>query len=520
MILCEFIINFIKNKRVKRVYWLSSKYNEKLFIEAEKSWLEIIQNIHENNSVFFASWDYESTSNINYVFVTKWPWVTNLITAAACSYIDNIPVIIISVNNQSYNYWLGTHHDSSTSTNDGIDIVGLMKGVTAYSILLIDPNSINETLNKAYNIALNTKKPVHISIPEDFLTRNIDNINFNKSLLETKKMDLSLDELSDIKESISKSKYPLIILWNWIERKSFLDFIKKYNLFYTTLISNNNLIIDSKYYIWNLDLVNSEYISNIIKKSDLVLIINSNFNKFTMSWYFQELKLKKIIHISSNSNDISNLSISNYSFINWNSNALFKNIDSSIKPKWDKEKKLIDKLYIYYKKTFLIKYSKDKYFDFFNVINNCLAKWDILYISVGWLHKYAWMLLRLKDWVKAFFPWAFFSLWTSMRAGWYCLTTNNRVFLLIWDWDFIMNWVDSFILNNKKISLNIILYNNNWYKSLNDESYNEFWTKLNFKKISEWLWLNYYYSDSPSSLEKQIKKVKKVWVNLIEYNVM
>jgi len=514
MKISDIIIEYIKSKWVERIYWLSWKYNESLYISAENNKLDIIQNIHENNSVFFASWDYEATKNINFVFVTEWPWITNLITSTACSFIDNIPLLIISINNSTYSYWLWTHHDCSSSFKDWIDIVWIMKEVTSYSLMVNDSNSLLFILNKAYNIALMDNKPVHISIPENFLDLEIN----SNLLFDFKK--IYIDDFKWSFEWISKffnnSDNPLFITWNNIDSDIFIDFIKNTNSLYANVIWNHNLYLNIKNYIWMIDIVYSKYIDKILDKVDIIFILNSALNNFTISWYYNKFKSKKIIHISSDKNDISFLSLDDYSFINSDSNLLLAELRNNTNKKWNYNLGVVDKLYSFYNDSFLQLVDEQWYLKFFNILNSTFKENDVIYISVWWLHNYGWLYLRPDNKIKVYFPWRFFSLWTSMRSCWYSLASDKRVFLLIGDWDFIMNWLDVSVILEKKVNLNIILFNNNWYKSLNGRDYNNFWNKYNFKKICEWFGINYQKTDI-ENLWNLIDNLDKTWINLIEY---
>ncbi|GAB6183706.1 thiamine pyrophosphate-binding protein [Thermodesulfovibrio hydrogeniphilus] len=122
--------------------------------------------LHEQAAAIAADGYAQYKNNIGVALVTTGPGGTNAITGVAASWIDSVPVLIIS----------GQVKRSDLMKNRGVrqigvqevDIVSIVKPITKYAVTVMEPEEIKYYLDKAIHIAKNGRPgPVWIDIPLD-----------------------------------------------------------------------------------------------------------------------------------------------------------------------------------------------------------------------------------------------------------------------------------------------------------------------------------------------------------------
>lgn len=519
MLLKEYISNFIKNFWWDTVFWIIWTPNVPLFDYLDKN-LKVIQNTHENNCVYSAIWWYLYTWKIHFVVVTSWVWVTNLITALTDAYLTNIPVFIISTNSNTKYYWLWNHHDSS-SINDWIDTVSLTKSCTCFSALWSHPNSISKMFLKAYNFALENKKPVHISISKNLFDEDIKFLNFPNYLSSSSSIsyDFSLELINIFK----KSKYPIIVTSNLVDNSIFSKFIDNSNIIFLNTLTNVSLNNKSEYFIWNYEYVKNDSYNKILDKLDLVVFLWNKLDKYFIDLDFNELSNKTILHISNNSLDRSFLFWNNYFFINTNVNSFISFLDNNLNKK-------------YYNYDFILKYKsaislsydndyKDNlFYNFLKYFNLFAPNDSSVFIDVGSVLNYCSLFLSPINKVYVNFSSSFFNMWNSYKSIWYSFYNKNNNFIFIWDWSFYMNLWEILTAIENNINLTFVILNNNWYSSpLYMKYWNDIW-KDKFCRYSNWISLlefskslniKYFLLTDKSQLTNLILDWN-LWVNIVE----
>ncbi|WED22165.1 acetolactate synthase 3 large subunit [Vibrio sp. JC009] len=128
----------------------------------EKSDIEHVLVRHEQAAVHMADGYARATGDTGVVLVTSGPGATNAITGIATAYMDSVPMVVLS--GQVPGTLIG---------NDAFqecDMVGISRPVVKHSFLITDPQTIPETIKKAFYLA-NTGRPgpVVVDLPKDML---------------------------------------------------------------------------------------------------------------------------------------------------------------------------------------------------------------------------------------------------------------------------------------------------------------------------------------------------------------
>ena len=107
----------------------------------------------------FAADGYAKVKGLGVVVTTCGPGATNLLTAAASAYFENVPVL----------YLVGQQHGFQE-----LNLVGMFKSVTGYAEMVVDPSRMENTLKAALYIAHAESRPVLLNIHDDVYRAQID----------------------------------------------------------------------------------------------------------------------------------------------------------------------------------------------------------------------------------------------------------------------------------------------------------------------------------------------------------
>lgn len=147
--------------------------------------------------------------------VTSGPGATNIITAVASSWFDSIPVIIIS-GQVNLNQTKGRKKIRQLGFQE-TDIVGIIKSLTKYAVMVTNPNQIKYSLDKAFFLAKKLRPgPVWVDIPLNIQhaqvkTSLLKNYRFKEHTRRKEDVYLLENQVNEALKLISFSKRPVIL---------------------------------------------------------------------------------------------------------------------------------------------------------------------------------------------------------------------------------------------------------------------------------------------------------------------
>ena len=190
--------------------------------------LNLVVNLHEQASAIGADAYSQYTGNIGVVLVTTGPGGTNAITGVAASWIDSVPVLIISGQVKRADLLVGKGVRQMGPQE--VDIVSLVKPITKYAVTVMEPNQIKFHLDKAVYLAKEGRMgPVWIDIPLDAQGAIIDENKlktFNKPKQVVQKGRLN-KKIGNLIKLINKSKRPVILVGNGVRRGNGIGIFKE-----------------------------------------------------------------------------------------------------------------------------------------------------------------------------------------------------------------------------------------------------------------------------------------------------
>jgi len=161
---------------------------------------------HEANAAHAADGYARVTGKLGVVVGTVGPGAANLVGGVYPAYAENIPVLVITAQNQTFRSY--PDHGSMQA----LDQITLFKAVTKWNAYISDVNRIVEITQRAIRIAFTEKPgPVHIDIASDVLHKVVDdyveipsreNYMPSKSLPDIKVLEKIADLLINSQKSI------------------------------------------------------------------------------------------------------------------------------------------------------------------------------------------------------------------------------------------------------------------------------------------------------------------------------
>lgn len=237
---------------------------------------------HHEQAASIAAEGYARVNNkLGACIVTSGPGGTNAITGTLCSWLDSIPVIVISgqVNKEMTTEY--TNLPLRQLGDQEFNIVESVKNMTKYAVQVNHPEQIKYHLDKACKLATTGRPgPVWIDIPLNVQSANIepDSLIGCEDTIETKSVN-DLD-LSTILTKWKEAKKPLLIVGNGIRLSGAVEQLHK-------LLESTNIPVITA--VNGNDLVTSEYpqyygrfgthaqicANNLISDCDFLLTVGS-----------------------------------------------------------------------------------------------------------------------------------------------------------------------------------------------------------------------------------------------------
>ena len=225
MKLSDYVFQFVADKGVKHVFLVTGggamHLNASL---AQEKRITPICNSHEQATAMCAESYAKAVNGLGVALVTTGPGGTNTITGVAGAWLDSTPTLFLSgqvkrpdrMFDQVTNKPLGMRQLGVQE----VDIVSIVKPITKYAVVVLNPLDIRYELEKAYYLALNGRPgPVWIDIPLDVQASPIPDPStlrgFDPSEYESAMANANLkDEVARVVEELCKSTRPLLFAGN------------------------------------------------------------------------------------------------------------------------------------------------------------------------------------------------------------------------------------------------------------------------------------------------------------------
>lgn len=170
-------------------------------------------SVHHEQAGAYAAMAYSQASdNIGACLVSTGCASTNAITPVLCAWQDDIPMIIISGQNKLNETTTYTGLPIRTYGQQEANIIELVRPITKYATMIVNPEDIVFELEKAIYLAnAGRKGPVWIDIPLDIQNARIEVEELRHFEPTVTNETVSLEDLQFVIEKISKAKRPILL---------------------------------------------------------------------------------------------------------------------------------------------------------------------------------------------------------------------------------------------------------------------------------------------------------------------
>ena len=282
----DYVFEFVASLKVKHVFLLPGGGCMHLVDSLGRSKkLEPVCFLHEQGAAIAADAYSQYTNNIGVALVTTGPGGTNAMTAIAASWIDSIPVLVVSGQVKRADM-IGTSGVRQVGGQE-VDIVSMVKPVTKYAVTVMEPKDIRYHLEKAVYLAHSGRPgPVWIDVPLDVQGAPIDEKvlrGFDPSELSGSAPTDPSSKVNDIIQLLNASKRPVILAGNGIRlakaEKQFLQLVEELKVpVLTTWKSIDFLPEDHKYYFGRPGSIASRGANFIQQNSDFIIVIGARMD--------------------------------------------------------------------------------------------------------------------------------------------------------------------------------------------------------------------------------------------------
>ena len=303
--LSDIVFDFVASLNVKHVFLLPGGGCMHLVDSlGKRKDLKPVCFLHEQGAAIAADAYSQYANNIGVALVTTGPGGTNAITGVAGSWIDSIPVLIISGQVKRADI-IGASGVRQMGGQE-VDITSIVKPITKYAVTVMEPNDILYHLEKAVHIALSGRKgPVWIDIPLDVQGAMIDEKNLRKFDPKEIKPVSAADLSPKIKRTIgllNAAKRPVILAGNGIRsakaEKDFLRLVDKLKVPVLTTWKGADLLAENdRYYFGRPGSIASRGANFIQQNADLILVLGARLDLAQVGYYYDKFakNAKKII---------------------------------------------------------------------------------------------------------------------------------------------------------------------------------------------------------------------------------
>lgn len=161
----DYIADFLLEQGIRHVFGIVGAGNAQIFDAITRlGFTEIVCVHHEQAAVMAATTYYRMTGKVSVVLLTTGAGSTNGVTGVVSAWMDSMPVLVISGNENSR--FTSPENPLRIWGVQGYDSTKMVEGVTKWTNRVMQPESVRDVISRAYAIASAPRQgPVWIDVP-------------------------------------------------------------------------------------------------------------------------------------------------------------------------------------------------------------------------------------------------------------------------------------------------------------------------------------------------------------------
>ena len=305
MRVADYIFKTLADMGIKHVFMVSGggamHLNDALGREKR---IKYICNANEQGCAIAAEGYARTSGDLSVINVTTGPGGTNAITGVIGSWLDSLPVLIIS-GQVKFQTTIASAPDLDLRQlgDQEINIIDIVKPITKYAKMLTEVKDVRKELLKAVHLATSGRPgPVWLDIPLDIQASHVDIADLDDFVIEedvSKPDDFKINETI---ESLLQAKRPVIIAGHGIRlskaKDDFLKLVEKLKIPVVTTFNGFDLIESSHpMFVGRIGTIGTRPGNFALQSADLILSIGSrnNIRQVSYNWENFAPKAKKIV---------------------------------------------------------------------------------------------------------------------------------------------------------------------------------------------------------------------------------
>lgn len=236
---------------------------------------------HEEAAAHMAASISRVTDTLGVCFGTVGPGATNLVPGVAAAFADNIPMVVITGQNQARAI------DPSIDQLQSADQIGLFRSITKWNAIIHHPERAPELIERAVHIARSGRPgPVHLDIPCDVGTQLCRYDLAQIPAFRPQRPTPCRQELEEVADALRAARRPLLIAGGGVARsggsREFRDLVRVTDML-AMATANGRGVLDPQddNTLGSAGLVSGQAAIDVGQEADLVLAVGCKFSTFT-----------------------------------------------------------------------------------------------------------------------------------------------------------------------------------------------------------------------------------------------
>lgn len=218
----DYIAEFLADQGIRHVFGIVGAGNAQIFDAVTRlGFTEIVCVHHEQAAVMAATTYYRMTGKVSVVLLTTGAGSTNGVTGVVSAWMDSMPVLVISGNENSR--FTSAENPLRIWGVQGYDSTKMVEGVTKWTERIMQPEKALNVISKAYSIAGAPRQgPVWIDVPMNIQSSLVkadelepvspwtQDVEVNFNIDQSRIIDCK-DGVDTVKKMLASSERP--VLW-------------------------------------------------------------------------------------------------------------------------------------------------------------------------------------------------------------------------------------------------------------------------------------------------------------------
>ncbi len=440
--------------------------------------IKYIQCYHEQTAAIAAEGYAKENRNLGCAISSSGPGVTNMMTGIADAYFDNVPVLYISgqVNTYEYKYDKPIRQQGFQE----MEVANLVSPITKYSKMVDIAEEIPYELEKAVYMAQEGRKgPVLLDIPLNIQRGDIDPAKCHHFSAE--EISFGTPDLSEIMPFIKKSSHPMLLLGAGCngpaEKNLIKELLKKWKVpVVTSLMGRGSLTEDYEYHMGMVGSYGNRSANMAVSQADLLIVLGSRLDtRQTGARLDVFIPEATIVHVNEDINELDSHRIPNRVKVHSKVDAFLKELISKINlmelsqmEQWHQFLHSIRDSYNQFNEISRFVDNKAPYL-FIQELNKYTKPADIVISDIGQNQMWVAQTIRLKEGMEYFTSGGLAPMGYSMPTAIGCAfaSPDKNVMAICGDGAFHMSTQALGVISQYKLPIKVVIMNNNCLGMIN-----------------------------------------------------